>query len=245
MQTLSVRESMEQRIGDLLRLSKKRGSPVFTAFLNEQEQFCAERFLKEKKADFLFWGGHENCVRRMLCILPREAPVFPVYSLTVSFRKADSPSHRDFLGSFLSLGIGREQIGDIFTGEGYAAVFCTETAEKLILSSVSKIGRVGVTICEGAPEHIPQTEFEEISVVVASARADCLVSALSGLSRKKSSEYIRSGRFLLNYEECANVSKTIAAGDIITLRGYGKFVFTGEAVETKKGRLRIRLKKYG
>ena len=79
---------------------------------------------------------------------------------------------------------------------------------------------------------------------MASMRADCLVSGITGLSREKSADFIKSGYFLLNYSECQNVSKNISQDDIITLRGYGNFIVSGEAVQTKKGRLRIILKKY-
>lgn len=246
MKERSVRESTEIRAGDLLRLSEKRGTPVFTAFLNEQEQLFAERFLAGRKARFLFWGGHESCTRKMLCISSdgAEEGDFPIYPLTVSFRAADSLTHRDFLGAFLSLGIERGQIGDIFVCEKCAVAFCTKTARDLIADSVTKIGRAGVTVRDGILEVLPKTRFEEVSVVAASLRADCVVGALSGLSRERSADFIRSGRFLLNYEECTNVSKILAEGDILTLHGYGKFALSDHGTETKKGRIRVRLNQY-
>lgn len=235
---------LEQRLSDLLKLSEKRGSPVFTAFLNEREQFLAGKFLDGKRADHLFWGGHEECTRKILCVSPDGAVSFPIYPLTVSFRKTDTLSHRDFLGSFLSLGIERDQLGDILISEGSAVVFCTKTAHDLITSSVSKVGRVGVSVKEGILAEIPKIRFEEISVTVSSVRADCVVSAVLGFSRNKSSEYIHSGAFLLNYEECKSADRTVNVGDILTMRGYGKYVMSGEAEETRKGRFRIRLEKY-
>ena len=144
----------------------------------------------------------------------------------------------------MALQIGREQIGDILTGEGFAVVFCTAVAQEMILSNISKIGRVGVSISEGINAQLPETVFEEITAVVASLRADCVVSALSGLSREKSADFIKAGNFTLNYEQLNSVSKVLSGGDIISLRGYGKFVLSGETAETKKGKMRITLKKY-
>ncbi len=244
MKELSVRDSVRLRIDDLLTVSEKRRRPGFTAFLNEAEQRYAGEYLEERGADFCFWGGFESCTRRMLCIFPESGEEsFPIYSLTFTFRSADSLSHRDFLGSFLSLGINREQIGDILTADGYAIVFCTKTAYSLI-SELTKIGKTGVAVNEGITRAVPEVRFTEQSVVVASLRADCVVSAVSGLSREKSADYIKSGHFMLNYEVCTNVSKLLADRDIITLRGYGKFVLASGGTETKKGRLRIELKKY-
>lgn len=246
MRELSVRESMEKRLSDLCFISEKQGLPKFTAFLNEQEQFFAESFLTSGKQLYVLWGGADCCVRKMLCILPYECePEFPLFPVTVTYKKEFSLGHRDFLGSFMALGIGREQIGDILCGEGYAVVFCTQTARDMITGCISKIGRVGVNISEGINKPLPETVFEETSVVVASLRADCVVSAISGLSREKSADFIKSGNFTLNYELCTNVSKILSENSILSLRGFGKFLLSDNGTETKKGKLRVALKKYG
>lgn len=245
MKELSARESIEKRLSDMLYISEKQYTPKFTAFLNEQEQFFAENYLNSCKALYRLWGGADCCARKMLCVLPCDMEVqFPVFPLTITFKKEYTLTHRDFLGSFMALQIGREQIGDILTGEGFAVVFCTAVAQEMILSNISKIGRVGVNISEGINAQLPETVFEEITTVVASLRADCVVSALSGLSREKSADFIKAGNFTLNYEQLNSVSKVLSGGDIISLRGYGKFVLSGETAETKKGKMRITLKKY-
>lgn len=245
MKELSPRESIEKRVSDICFISGKQCIPKFTAFLNEQEQFFAKNFLDSKGELYSFWGGADCCTRKMLCVLPFEMEAeFPVFPITITFRKAFTLSHRDFLGSFMSLQIGREQIGDILTGEGYAIIFCTATAHDMIIDNISKIGRVGVEISEGINAPLPETMFEEVTAVVASLRSDCVVSALSGLSREKSADFIRAGNLTLNYESCGSVSKLLTQGDIVSLRGYGKFVLNDEGVQTKKGKLRITLKKY-
>lgn len=245
MKELSVRENVEKRISDLCFLSEKQGIPKYTAFLNEQEQYFAEALLASQKQLYALWGGAACCIRKMLCVMPYEdEPDFPVFPLTVTYKKSFSLGHRDFLGSFMALGIGREQLGDILTGEGYAVVFCTQTARDMIVNYVSKIGRVGVDISEGIQRTLPEAVFEELSVVVASMRADCIVSAATGLSREKAADYIKSGNFTLNYEICTNVSRLLAENDIVSLRGYGKLMLADSGTETKKGRLRLALKKY-
>lgn len=228
----------------MLAVSAKRSRAGYTAFLNEVEQRYAREILDERGEPYLFWGGADECVRKMLCVFPENGVEdFPIYSLTYTFRKADCLTHRDFLGTFLSLGIGREQIGEILIADGYAVVFCTKTAYSLI-SELTKIGRIGVSAEDGIVKPLPKLKFIEQPIIVASMRADCVVSAVSGLSREKSADYIKSGRFSLNYEVCTNVSKLLAQEDVLTLRGYGKFVITEEIAETKKGRLRLQLKKY-
>lgn len=245
MKELSPRESIEKRVSDLCYIADKQYSPKFTAFLNEQEQFFAKSYLDSKGGIYSFWGGADCCTRKMLCVLPFDMEAeFPVFPLTLKYKKAYTLTHRDFLGSFMALQIGREQIGDILTGEGYAIVFCTQTAHDMIVSDISKIGRVGVDISEGINAPLPEAVFEEVTAVVASLRSDCIVSAVSGLSREKSADFIRAGNLTLNYEGCGSVSRQLEQSDIISLRGYGKFVLADEGTQTKKGKLRITLKKY-
>ena len=194
---------------------------------------------------FCFWGGDETCIRKMLRVSAYgDEEDFPIFPITFTFRKADKLEHRDFLGSFMALGIKREMIGDIFTGEGYAAVFCTKTARDVILDGISRIGRVGVKITEGLSVSLPKPELSDITVLAASLRADCIIAGITGLSREKTAEFIKAGNFTLNYSQCMDISKNLAPGDIFSLRGYGKFSFSGETAQTKKGRLRVELKKY-
>lgn len=252
----SAAGEFSSRLEDMCVLAEKRMRPVYSAFLNESEQFLAGKALGNRRGVKLsFWGGDDACVRKMLCVMPDDGYAdeaghddFPVYALTVSYRKADKPGHRDMLGSFMALGIERSTVGDIFVGEGAAVVFCTKTARDMIADNILRIGRVGVSITDGITEAgalaIKPPEFKEISANVASMRADCIVSAVTGLSREKSAEFIRQGSFMLNYEECDNISRNISDGDVLTLRGYGKFIVSGDAVTTKKGRNRITLKQY-
>lgn len=249
------REDFTARLDDMCALAEKRRCPVYSAFLNEREQYDAQVFLGRRYGvSAVFWGGNDACVRRMLRVCDESGKVpdgvdgFPVWGLTITFRKADKPGHRDFLGAFMALGIKRETVGDIFIGEGAAAVFCTKTAHDMISECITSVGRVGVSVCEGitdeAAGYILPVQFEEISVNSASLRADCIAAAVTGMSREKAQTFIRSGGFMLNYSECENISRNVSAGDILTLRGYGKFIVGGDVETTRKGRLRLELKKY-
>ncbi|MBP3854911.1 MAG: hypothetical protein IK990_04755 [Ruminiclostridium sp.] len=249
------RDSFPARLEDMCALAIKRGQPVYSAFLNDREQYEAEKLLgKRSGIDILFWGGNEVCMRRILRVSSPDMYAgsdfddFPVYPVTLTFRKADRPGHRDFLGSFMALGIKRETVGDIFIGEGTAAVFCTGTARDMITGSITTVGRIGVSVSDGltaqAKECIAPPKISEMTITVSSQRADCIVAGITGMSRERSAEFIRSGGFMQNYTECENVSRNVSEGDTLTLRGYGKFIVGGEPGLTHKGRLRITIKKY-
>lgn len=246
-------DTFPARLDDMCVLAEKRGRPVYSAFLNDREQYGAQQILgKRHGVEITLWGGDEACLRKMLCVAPEnygaEREDFPIYPLTLSFRKADKPEHRDILGAFMGLGIERETVGDIFIGEGAAAVFCTKTARDMVCDCITTVGRIGVSVSDGLTENarsaVRPAEFRDITINTASLRADCIVGGITGLSREKSAELIRSGSFMLNYSECCNISRTLSEGDVITIRGHGKYVLTGDISETKKGRVRMTVKKY-
>ena len=222
------KESFIARLEDMCRLTARRRQPVFSSFLNDHEQFEAVSFLSSRRdVTAEFWGGNEACTRKILrvccedCFAPDDHSDFPVFSLTLT---------------------------DIFVGEGVTAVYCTKTARDMITDGVLTVGRVGVLVEDGITDEalafIRPPDFEEITVIIASERVDCIVSGITGISREKSASLIRSGGLMLNYSECGNVSRMVSVGDVITLRGYGKFIVCGDAETTKKGRIKIELKKY-
>ena len=85
---------------------------------------------------------------------------------------------------------------------------------------------------------------EEKSVIVSSLRLDNIVAAISGLSREKTKNLILSGNVTLNFFECTNISKSVCEGDVLTVRGKGKFNINGVMGETKKHRIRISIIHY-
>jgi len=253
MRFADIGAELSARLDDMCALAEKRGRPIYSLFLNESEQYEAEKRLGTRHGiSIMLWGGDEACVRRMLCVAEdgceQEREEFPIYPVTLSFRKADKPEHRDILGALIGLGIERETVGDIFIGEGAAAVFCTKTARDMIAECLTTVGRIGVSVSDGLTDNaksaVKPAGFKDMTINAASLRADCIVGGITGLSREKSAELIRSGSFMLNYAECCNISRQLAGGDILTVRGHGKFVMTGDISETKKGRIRVTVKKY-
>jgi len=55
---------------------------------------------------------------------------------------------------------------------------------------------------------------------------------------------IRSGKVSLNHKETEDVSKGIAVGDILSVRGYGRYIFFSEGGRTGSGRLHVHIKKF-
>lgn len=234
-------------ISDLQRLSVKSGVPRFSAFLNEREAVVAARAVKGKPE---FFGGYDGAARTVCGFFEdtyaEEMPhneLFPVRAVTFSFRECDKPAHRDFLGALLALGIKRELLGDILVAEGYAVVFCHETAEDMIYH-VDKVGRVGVSAVRGVAKPLPEIKTKKIDASVSSLRLDCIVSAAVNVSREKSAALIKSGQVNADFLPCLNVSEELSEGTIISVRGSGRYKLSGISGETRRGRLRIIIEKF-
>ncbi len=235
------------RIDDTVQICERTNKPKFLGFLSEEQTVLAQKFLENRNVNFAFFGGFDLAHRVMLGCFPDwvEEFSFPVCAVTFSFRKTDSLSHRDFLGSLMALGIKRETVGDILVEDGRAVVFLSDDVKKFVLTQISKIGRVGVTLSEGFCEPLPQAnKMVDATDTVASNRLDCIVSVLASVSRGKACEIIENGFVTVNSVICEKITKFIESGDIISIRGKGKFVITSLLGKTKKQRTVLEFKKY-
>lgn len=155
-------------------------------------------------------------------------------------------SHRDILGALMSLGIKRETLGDICFFEGDAYVFCENITADFICEELCKAGRdtVKAEKCS-LPENFRIVHhFEEMSTTVASPRLDGVVRALCNISREDAAEIVESGMTELNYFIECECDTKVSDGDIISVRGYGKYVIDSAADVTRKGRIRLSARKY-
>ena len=240
------------RLGDMVALCERDGAAVFSSFFDERQCAEAEAWCARNTGALRYrlWGGYEEARRRMLAVYPDycESYIleeFPFVCLTFEYRDEDRLSHRDFLGSFMGLQLKREVIGDIVVTDGAAQAFLTEVAARHVSGSLSKIGRVGVKITDDKPFILENAQkFHEISGTVASLRLDCVVGLAAKLSREKAASLIRTDRVEVNHLPVSSISHELRGGDILSIRGYGRFVLSEINGHTKKDRIHINLKKY-
>ncbi len=236
------------KLKDGLSLSKKR--PWFFGFITEEEAAaCEDLLFHSRDARSLFWGGYQEAERKVLGLFPDymepERDAFPIAPLTFSYREEDELSHRDFLGSFMALGIERSVVGDILVGRGRCVAFVRREMERYFLESITKIGRVGVKVTAEAEEPLPLSrEFLELSGVVASERLDCLVAFLCRTSREKAAGLITAGMVMRNHRETLSVSERVGEGDLLSVRKHGKFIIDRLGPLTSKGRLSVQCRKF-
>ncbi|MCM1314376.1 MAG: YlmH/Sll1252 family protein [Prevotella sp.] len=240
------------RLADMVSQCERNTISIFSDFLDERQSAQAEEWCSRNAGGLLYklWGGYERAGRKMLAIYPDFyadyiMEDFPFQCITFTYRKEDKLTHRDFLGTLMGMKFKRDTIGDIIVGEGITQVFVTEIAARLIVATVSKIGRTGVKCSNEKPfEMEVRQEFRTVSGTVASLRLDCIVSLATGLSREKSAVLIRSEKVEINHFITESISAEVNSGDIISVRGYGKFLLSEVGGNTRKNRIHIIIKKF-
>lgn len=240
------------RLNDMVRQCERDGSCVFSLFLDERQCIEAEQWCLHNTGGLMYtlWGGYPDARRKMLAVYPDYCgdyvmQEFPMKCLTFRFRKEDKLTHRDFLGTFMGLRLKRETVGDIVSDEGIAQVFVSDVASRHIVSSLSKIGKTGVKITDGEAFSMESVqEFRDISGTVASLRLDCVVGLAANVSRENAARLIRSEKTDVNHFTVTSVSHEVHEGDVLSVRGSGRFILSQINGTTKKGRIHILLKKY-
>ncbi len=156
-------------------------------------------------------------------------------------------SHRDWLGSLMSLGIKREILGDIVVWDDFHAVlFCQTKGAAYLISELKKAGRDAVRAvpCRLPAGFVPRQQYVSIRGTVASPRADGVVRALCNVSREDAAALIQRGMVEINYDPIEEADRRIEPGDILSVRGYGKFKIDEVGQPTGRGRLHLTARKY-
>ncbi len=264
---LSEEQMMYNRFGEMLDAAYRRGIPVFGDFVGMNGQSVMHRLLDDRgilgnmaDAYVSFYGGYPQAERQMICFLPgmgaeAEDEDFPISCVKIepSGRKfCEKLGHRDFLGAVMNIGIERSQIGDVVVKEeddgknaayvGY--VFCKKD-KKPLLCEITRVRNTAVLAKEVDGSGVSfLREYKEIHASVASLRLDAVAAAAMKSSRSDVESLIGEGRVYLNGRQCAKNSQSVNDGDVMTIRGHGKFLIEASRELTKKGRCHITVKQY-
>ena len=87
-------------------------------------------------------------------------------------------------------------------------------------------------------------KYREIIGSVASLRLDAVTAVALKSSRSQCLEYIRAGNVYINGRNSTENAKEIKDGDILTVRGFGKYLIETSENTTRKGRYHIIVKQY-
>lgn len=261
---------LKKRLLELADKSYSRGIYTYTPFLSlvQQQVFYAVKG-ELSYAGYGMEGGAPACERKMIRFgspenlgYDEEYPIAVIQIRPVMPKFADRLTHRDFLGAVMNLGIERSTIGDIFvqgqeggreqsglqrSDNGQCGIlFCQQSIVPYLLENLHRIKHTNIEcrVIDGKVA-LQSAEPEKITVTVSSARIDSIIAKLYHISRSQSLALFGAGRIFVNGIAMENNSYQLKKDDAVTVRGYGKFLYYGQAGETKKGKEKVSVGVFG
>ena len=236
---------------DLFRLCDKYASARFSDFLDGAELVSVkENVVFPFDYNVEFFGGFSDAEKKIMGVFPQweepDAALFPIVCLKVIGGYTRKLTHRDYLGTIMSLGIAQQKLGDIVVYDDFAYVLLHRDVAEYVRDNLNKIGNQGVKveIIDDLSVIEIERKYKTIGAVCAAPRLDAVVGAAANISRAQSAALIGAGKVKLNHRETEKVAETVKEGDLISIRGYGRFIVHSFDGETRKMRLHITLKQY-
>ncbi|WP_010530464.1 RNA-binding protein [Lentibacillus jeotgali] len=238
---------IDQALSWINRVEKTYQMKV-TDFLNPREQQIVETLARTSMEELRVYkhGGSVNAERRRVIIAPMYDEVtddsFQLTLLQGSYHdKFVSLGHRDVMGSFLSLGIKRQKLGDIMAENGLIQIIMAEEIAPFILTNLTAIKKTRIRLEERPLSSLVErkTNWDESNQIVSSLRLDSVVKAIYKLSRKDAAEMISKGLVKVNYKVSDDRKLILNAGDMLSLRGKGRSKLVDINGRTKKDKLSI------
>ena len=258
---------MEQNIEDKLLIAKlqdeikqckNRNKIASTEFLNLHQKKLIQNKLNELKIkNYIFHGGFEEAENQALIIYPEKLTeeivlnaindIINAIKITLPNEQVGEYEHRDYLSAVMRLGLERERIGDIIVYKNEAYIISLKENVQYIADSLKEFTRfkksqIEIISIEEIKSKMP--EFMQIEIHVSSNRLDSIVSEIARTSRSKAEELIKNEKVSINCKYEYKSSKTVNVGDIIIVRGSGKYILENIKENPKTKRLTIILKKY-
>jgi len=237
---------------DLAQTAYKRGIVTYSDFLNLNELNIFQGI--RSKLSYLAtesFGGYELAERQMAAFLPDALVFCPEYPITclritpLQEKFAEKLTHRDYLGAILNLGLDRSKVGDILVEEGCTYLFCHEKIADFICENLTRIRHTTMRAVPIEAKDFAYTPaYQEITGTVASVRLDSLLSLAFHASRSSLTGLIEGGKVFVNGKLITSNGYQPKEGDVISVRGMGRFRYQGLGGRSKKGRDYVTVWKY-
>jgi len=195
-------------------------------------------------------GGYQEAERKRLVVYPdwEVASDSRIAFIRIIHKYKDqSAGHRDYLGAVLNLGLKREKLGDIVVQDSGAFMIADADLAGFICQHLSRVKQ-----CSVLAEVISSEEFvfnppgfTALQVSMASLRLDVAIAATFNLSRHDVDSIIETGNVKINHMETCKPSTPVKAGDLISVRGLGRFRLEEVGGLTRKGRHHVLINKVG
>ena len=249
----SENDLLKKRFIELSRRSHSNGVYCFTDFLGLSEQSLFEQARRDFTAvSVTLFGGVPGAERVMARFGSEEElgwhedfPIVCIKAEPKSQKFADSLTHRDFLGALMNLGIDRDTLGDIVIIDNVGYILAKDSIAPHIIESLSRVKHteLNLQVADSLPDgKLYSTEL--LRIQASSERLDGIVAKVYHLSREDAQTLFSKKLVFLNGRCMESLSHTPKCGDVVSVRGYGRFIYRGFESNTKKGKLNLTVEIY-
>lgn len=246
------------QILDKIEFTKTKNKLQNTDFLDMYQVSLVEGFLRKNNIqNYKLVGGFEGAERKIALFYPEKyddkmiqknvTSILEIIRIKLPEDLVGKYNHRDYLGGVIKLGIKREKVGDILVDDSGADIIILNEISKFLLQNISSLTRFSMSeITEENIENLRQVEIrkQEVKIIVSSLRLDNIVSELARCSRSKAEQILETERVFINGQNEMKKTKQIKQGDIVTIRGKGRFEIKEFVGNTRSGRYVVLIEKF-
>ncbi|SUM69667.1 ribosomal protein S4 [Staphylococcus nepalensis] len=194
-----------------------------------------------------FYGG-PFAERQRAIIAPEyfrpEAEDFEISLFEIDYpQKFVTLQHQHILGTIMSLGIERDQLGDILIDDRIQFTL-TKQLESYIMLELNKIKGATVKLNAIPVKNMIQSKehWRSFDTTVSGLRLDVVLKEIIRKSRSIGKQLIEKKRVKVNHTIIDSVDFQLDQGDLLSVQGYGRAMITDIGGKTKKDKIRISYK---
>ncbi|RDW17912.1 RNA-binding protein [Oceanobacillus chungangensis] len=219
-----------------------------TDFLDPREQQIIEMLIGTSNDELKLYqfGGAEQSERKRVVIAPYYEVItnnsFQLTLLQATYQdKFVTLEHRDVMGAFLSLGIIRKKLGDIYVKDGTIQIIMTDDIASYVITNLTSIKNATIRFEEKTSNSLltNAADWVEAEKTVSSLRLDAVVKEIYRISRKDASDLITRQYVKVNHRVVEDAKFTVERGDLISVRGKGRSKLLTINGQSKKDKWRI------
>ncbi|MBO1204680.1 MULTISPECIES: RNA-binding protein [Staphylococcus] len=245
------RKEEHELIDQLIDKSKQANeqyAPVLTSFLDPRGQYILNVIVGSfQDLEVTFYGG-PFAERQRAIIAPEyfrpEAEDFEISLFEIDYpQKFVTLQHQHILGTIMSLGIERDQLGDILIDDRIQFTL-TKQLESYIMLELNKIKGATVKLNAIPVKNMIQSKehWRSFDTTVSGLRLDVVLKEIIRKSRSIGKQLIEKKRVKVNHTIIDSVDFQLDQGDLLSVQGYGRAMITDIGGKTKKDKIRISYK---
>lgn len=241
----SVKANIKKAIS-LLEKSFYTRKEVSSFFLNPFELSVLNDIAKINNIEIVFLSCNKESERNIFVANPYSNEIEPKDYISVLEFKQNNITHPDVLGALLNLGLERNDIGDIYIGNGLCEFVVLNKDKDFVKFNLTKIKNERVSLDFKKDNILSKNKIEYIEKrgFISSLRLDNIVSEFVNLSRSKAKTLIKRRLVKVNFQIIDNPSKIIEENSLISIRKEGRFIFDKVIGKSKKDNYHIEYRKY-